>query len=144
MDHSLWSIGYGGQEYICIMDRRDMRLLVKQIYFILYNPNKATTFFGDRGSVGWLYGVYHKPYMIYGIWLNNLAISMSVVVAKSFFVHGCQAHKRTICQSFVSTGKSCTVHAIRRLNLTSKLELILVPSFRIVYIWPAILVTFSM
>ena len=46
------------QEYICIMDRRDMKLFVKHIYSILYNPNKATTFFGDRGSVGWMYGVY--------------------------------------------------------------------------------------
>ena len=42
------------------MDRRDMRLLVKHIYFILYNPNKAKACFGDRGNVGWMYGVGGK------------------------------------------------------------------------------------
>ena len=51
---------YGGPEYMCIMDRRDMRLLVKHIYFILYNPNKAKACFGDRGNVGWMYGVGGK------------------------------------------------------------------------------------
>ena len=45
-----------------------MKLLVKHIYFILYNPNKATTFFRDRGSVGWMYGIYDIRYIIYGIW----------------------------------------------------------------------------
>ena len=30
---------------MCIMDRRDMQLLVKHIYFILYNPNKGKVTF---------------------------------------------------------------------------------------------------
>ena len=30
-----------GPEYMCIMDRRDMKLLVKHIYMILYNPNEV-------------------------------------------------------------------------------------------------------
>ena len=51
---------YGGPEYMCIMDRRDMRLLVKHIYFILYNPNKAKDCFGARENVDWMYGVGGK------------------------------------------------------------------------------------
>ena len=36
---------------MCIMDRRDMQLLVKHIYFILYNPNKGkVTTIHDRGT----------------------------------------------------------------------------------------------
>jgi len=48
---------YGGPEYMCIMDRRDMRVLVKHIYFILYHPIKARRCFHGREDVGWMYGV---------------------------------------------------------------------------------------
>ena len=33
---------------MCIMDRRDMQLLVKHIYFILYNPNKGRVTMNNR------------------------------------------------------------------------------------------------
>jgi len=48
---------YGGPEYMCIMDRRDMQLLVKHIYFILAHPLKAMRCFHPRHDVGWMYGV---------------------------------------------------------------------------------------
>ena len=48
---------YGDPEYMCIMDRRDMQLLVKHIYMILYNPVKAKRCFHGRENVDWMYGV---------------------------------------------------------------------------------------
>lgn len=48
---------YGGPEYMCIMDRRDMQLLVKHIYIILHHPNQAEDCFHGRENVGWMYGV---------------------------------------------------------------------------------------
>jgi len=48
---------YGGPEYMCIMDRRDMQLLVKHIYFVLYHPEAAMKCFHGRENVGWMYGV---------------------------------------------------------------------------------------
>ncbi|MFT7005067.1 MAG: hypothetical protein ACJAWW_002436 [Sulfurimonas sp.] len=40
---------------ICIMKRRDMRLMVKNIYQVLANPNKAKACFSARRDVKWLY-----------------------------------------------------------------------------------------
>ena len=47
---------FGGPEYMCIMDRRDMQLLVKHIYFVLYHPNKAVKCFHGREDVNWMFG----------------------------------------------------------------------------------------
>lgn len=40
---------------ICIMDRRDMKILVKNIYQILENPEKAKECFSARRDVNWIY-----------------------------------------------------------------------------------------
>lgn len=45
----------GGVKRMCIMDRRDMQLLVKQIYQILYNQDVAKKCFAARRNVDWLY-----------------------------------------------------------------------------------------
>jgi len=40
---------------LCIMDQRDMQLVVKHIYLILHNPDKAKKCFAARRNVDWLY-----------------------------------------------------------------------------------------
>jgi len=45
----------GGFKKICIMDRRDMQLLVKHIYQILHNPEEAKKCFAAREDVDWIY-----------------------------------------------------------------------------------------
>lgn len=40
---------------MCIMDRRDMKLMVKNIYQIINNPKKAKACFGARENIDWLY-----------------------------------------------------------------------------------------
>ena len=44
-----------GFKKMCIMDRRDMQILVKQIYQVLYNPDKAKKCFAARRNVDWIY-----------------------------------------------------------------------------------------
>ncbi|WP_026915824.1 dimethylsulfonioproprionate lyase family protein [Christiangramia portivictoriae] len=44
-----------GISKLCIMDRRDMQLMVKNIYQILHNPDAAKACFAARGNVDWLY-----------------------------------------------------------------------------------------
>ena len=55
-----WSTSYKGPEYMCITENRDMQLLVKHIYFILYHPNKAERCFSARDSTSWMYGIGGK------------------------------------------------------------------------------------
>nr|WP_090368366.1 hypothetical protein [Ferrimonas sediminum] len=44
-----------GPQYMCIMDRRDMKLMVKHIYAVINNPDKAKQCFGAREEVNWIY-----------------------------------------------------------------------------------------
>lgn len=46
---------FTGPDYMCIMDRRDMKLMVKHIYAVLNNPDKAKACFGAREDVNWIY-----------------------------------------------------------------------------------------
>ncbi|TVP14579.1 hypothetical protein [Shewanella sp. KCT] len=53
-DEALFDTTQGGQK-ICIMDRRDMKLMVKNIYQVINNPDKAKQCFGVREEVNWIY-----------------------------------------------------------------------------------------
>ena len=44
----------GGQS-MCVMDRRDMKLMVKNIYQVLNNKDEAKQCFGAREDVSWIY-----------------------------------------------------------------------------------------
>ena len=44
----------GGQS-MCVMDRRDMKLMVKNIYQVLNNKDEAKKCFGAREDVSWIY-----------------------------------------------------------------------------------------
>ncbi|MBW3165463.1 hypothetical protein [Ferrimonas balearica] len=44
-----------GPQYMCIMDQRDMQLMVKHIYAVINNPDKAKACFGAREDVDWIY-----------------------------------------------------------------------------------------
>ncbi|ABV89247.1 hypothetical protein [Shewanella pealeana] len=44
----------GGQN-MCVMDRRDMKLMVKNIYQVLNNADEAKKCFGAREDVSWIY-----------------------------------------------------------------------------------------
>jgi len=44
-----------GFKKMCVMDRRDMQLLVKHIYQILHNPDAAKKCFAAREDVDWIY-----------------------------------------------------------------------------------------
>ncbi|PWJ42419.1 cupin domain-containing protein [Sediminitomix flava] len=44
-----------GFKKMCIMDRRDMQLMVKHIYQILHNPETAKKCFAARKEVDWIY-----------------------------------------------------------------------------------------
>ncbi len=45
----------GGVKRMCIMDRRDMKLMVKNIYQVINNPDKAKQCFSAREDVDWIY-----------------------------------------------------------------------------------------
>ena len=45
----------GGIKRMCIMDRRDMKLMVKNIYQVINNPEKAKVCFSAREDVDWIY-----------------------------------------------------------------------------------------
>ncbi len=45
----------GGVKRMCIMDRRDMKLMVKNIYQVINNPEKAKQCFSAREDVDWIY-----------------------------------------------------------------------------------------
>ncbi|WP_028116309.1 hypothetical protein [Ferrimonas senticii] len=44
-----------GPQYMCIMDNRDMQLMVKHIHAVLANPEQAKQCFGAREDVNWIY-----------------------------------------------------------------------------------------
>lgn len=44
-----------GTKKMCIMDRRDMKLMVKNIYQVINNPEKAKECFSPRKEVNWIY-----------------------------------------------------------------------------------------
>jgi len=44
-----------GVKKMCIMDRRDMKILVKNIYQVVNNPDKAKECFSAREDVSWIY-----------------------------------------------------------------------------------------
>ena len=45
----------GGVKRMCIMDRRDMKNMVKNIYQVVNNPEKAKKCFSAREDVDWIY-----------------------------------------------------------------------------------------
>ncbi|MGK0409266.1 MAG: hypothetical protein ACJASB_001422 [Shewanella psychromarinicola] len=53
-DEAMYDSTEGGKN-MCIMDRRDMKLMVKNIYQVINNPNKAKKCFGAREDVNWIY-----------------------------------------------------------------------------------------
>jgi len=53
-DESIYETA-GGVKRMCIMDRRDMKNLVKSIYQVINNPDKAKKCFGAREDVDWIY-----------------------------------------------------------------------------------------
>jgi hypothetical protein len=53
-DQAMYDSTEGGKN-MCIMDRRDMKLLVKNIYQVINNPDKAKKCFGARQYVDWIY-----------------------------------------------------------------------------------------
>ncbi|MGX9462282.1 hypothetical protein ACWXWU_13760 [Shewanella sp. A14] len=53
-DEAMYDSTEGGKN-MCIMDRRDMKLMVKNIYQVINNPNKAKKCFGAREEVNWIY-----------------------------------------------------------------------------------------
>jgi hypothetical protein len=53
-DQAMYDSTEGGKN-MCIMDRRDMKLLVKNIYQVINNPDKAKKCFGARQDVDWIY-----------------------------------------------------------------------------------------
>ncbi|GIU40037.1 hypothetical protein TUM4438_00240 [Shewanella sairae] len=44
-----------GGQHMCVMDRRDMKLMVKNIYQVINNPDEAKKCFGAREDVSWIY-----------------------------------------------------------------------------------------
>lgn len=44
-----------GFKSMCVMDRRDMQIMVKHIYQILHNPDEAKKCFATRSDVDWIY-----------------------------------------------------------------------------------------
>ncbi len=44
-----------GPQYQCILDQRDMQLMVKHLYAVIHNPDKAKACFGAREDVDWIY-----------------------------------------------------------------------------------------
>lgn len=44
-----------GKKKLCIMDQKDMQLVVKHIYLVLSNPDEAKRCFAARRDVDWLY-----------------------------------------------------------------------------------------
>lgn len=53
-DYAMYDSTEGGKN-MCIMDRRDMKLMVKNIYQVVNNPEKAKQCFGARENVDWIY-----------------------------------------------------------------------------------------
>jgi hypothetical protein len=53
-DEAMYDSTEGGKK-MCIMDRRDMKLMVKNIYQVINNPDKAKKCFGAREDVDWIY-----------------------------------------------------------------------------------------
>lgn len=53
-DEALFDSTEGGKK-ICVMDRRDMKLMVKNIYQVINNADKAKQCFGAREEVDWIY-----------------------------------------------------------------------------------------
>jgi hypothetical protein len=53
-DEALFDSTEGGKK-MCIMDRRDMKIMVKNIYQVINNPEKAKQCFGARTDVSWIY-----------------------------------------------------------------------------------------
>ncbi|MEM8524776.1 MAG: hypothetical protein AAGG68_09030 [Bacteroidota bacterium] len=62
-----------GLKRLCIMDRRDMQLVVKHIYLVLLNPDKAKKCFAARAEVDWLYspGGEARQHSVVDQWLGR-------------------------------------------------------------------------
>lgn len=53
-DHTIYETA-GGLKRMCIMDRRDMKNMVKNIYQVVNNPDTAKRCFSAREDVNWIY-----------------------------------------------------------------------------------------
>jgi len=62
-----------GARKMCIMDRRDMKIMVKNIYQVIENPDKAKACFGPRENVSWIYSPSKELEEISPVakWLNR-------------------------------------------------------------------------
>ena len=65
-----------GLKKMCIMEQRDMQLVVKHIYLILLNPEKAKKCFAARSDVEWLYspGGQARKNSTVDQWLNRMTL----------------------------------------------------------------------
>jgi len=63
-----------GHKKMCVMDQRDMQLMVKHIYLVLLNPDKAKKCFATRSDVDWLYspGGEAKENSEVDQWINRM------------------------------------------------------------------------
>ena len=54
-DEAIFDTTEAGGKKMCIMDRRDMKIMVKNIYQVINNPVKAKQCFSAREDVNWIY-----------------------------------------------------------------------------------------
>ncbi len=54
-DEAIFDTTEDGGKKMCIMDRRDMKIMVKNIYQVINNPDKAKQCFSAREDVNWIY-----------------------------------------------------------------------------------------
>ena len=66
---------------MCIMDRRDMQLLVKHIYFILYNPNKGRVTMNNYVRSLWSIATGNDVYETFK-WFSFMIIFLSLFLIR--------------------------------------------------------------
>lgn len=60
MDSDMATYDTTQMKKMCVMDRRDMRIMVKNIYQVLANQDKAKACFSARRDVNWIYNPGHE------------------------------------------------------------------------------------
>ncbi|KPM32151.1 Hypothetical protein I595_1800 [Croceitalea dokdonensis DOKDO 023] len=65
-----------GHKKLCVMDEKDMRLMVKHIYLVLLNQDKAKKCFAARKDLDWLYspGGKARENSIVDQWLDRMTL----------------------------------------------------------------------
>lgn len=54
-DQAIWETVGGVSKKMCIMDQRDMQIMVKHIWQVVYNPDEAKKCFSARQDLDWIY-----------------------------------------------------------------------------------------